>query len=209
MSAGGEHLKDEVNVQLPKFEALANRRKGSRQQVIVAGGIAGLISRYSSFCWGLSDDMAKGTQLLHCSIGHRQDTSAASNAISRPLEAPPQRTTTRDQSNSKRRRDQSMKRPTQLHLHLQLMLRRDSGVAIFQQSCSTLRMVPLNLQLIAPSPRSWLRHLYLLRLHRSFLVLVPARRLLRLRIPWISYEPALPHKAPLEYTDICPMPLLT
>jgi hypothetical protein len=53
MSAGGEHLKDEVRLAL-KDPAdsdiehsiqIITREKGTRRQVVLSGGIAGLVSR--------------------------------------------------------------------------------------------------------------------------------------------------------------------
>lgn len=48
MSAGGRHLKDEVisSSFVPAFHLTNCGYQGSRPQVVLAGGIAGLVSRY-------------------------------------------------------------------------------------------------------------------------------------------------------------------
>ncbi|PYI09679.1 mitochondrial carrier [Aspergillus sclerotiicarbonarius CBS 121057] len=50
MSAGGEHLKDEVRSSPPRapesIHPSTNHHQGTRRQVVLAGGIAGLVSRF-------------------------------------------------------------------------------------------------------------------------------------------------------------------
>ena len=72
MDGGGLHLKD----------------KGSRQQVLLAGGIAGLFSRYAKTAVVYLIILTHiSFQILCSAIGRRQDPSPASDSQTRPIEA--------------------------------------------------------------------------------------------------------------------------